>query len=98
MDCIVSTNMRKHRRLLNVRLNPIHMLMTGTLAEGDFTPPGGEGSIKSRRRDGTRAVAKGSTQGSVAIDEPCFVAKNTVTAVLAKLTSTATFIINFFDA
>jgi hypothetical protein len=32
---------RKHRRLLNARLNPIHMSIEGTLAEGDFTPLGG---------------------------------------------------------
>jgi hypothetical protein len=37
---------RKHRRLLNARLRPIHMLIQGALAEGDFTPLGGEGSIQ----------------------------------------------------
>jgi hypothetical protein len=32
---------RKHRRLLNARLRPIHMSIQGALAEGDFTPLGG---------------------------------------------------------
>ncbi|MDA9502387.1 hypothetical protein [Bradyrhizobium sp. CCBAU 11357] len=97
-------NMRKHRRLLNVRLNPIHMWMTGTLAEGDFTPLGGEGSIQVGEETVLGLLRKGvptpsiHTRFYVAIDEPGFVAKKPVTAVLAKLASTATFIINFFDA
>ena len=48
---------RKHRRLLNARLRPIHMSIQGTLAEGDFTPLGGESAfnrLKDYRRIATR--------------------------------------------
>jgi hypothetical protein len=97
-------NVRKHRRLLNVRLNPIHMWMTGTLAEGDFTPLGGDGSIQVGEETVLGLLRKGiappaiHTRFYVAIDEPGFVARKPVTAVLANLASTATFIINVFDA
>jgi hypothetical protein len=96
-------NMRKHRRLLNVRLNPIYMSMAGTLAEGDFTPLGGDGSIQVGEETVLGLIRKGVPKPAifttfyVAIDEPGFVARKPVTAILAQLASTATFIINFFD-
>ncbi|MGL9620382.1 hypothetical protein QRQ56_20395 [Bradyrhizobium sp. U531] len=97
-------NVRKHRRLLNARLNPIHMSMVGTLKEGDFTPLGGDGSIQVGEETVLGLIRKGVPRPAifttfyVAIDEPGFAARKPVTAVLAQLASTATFIINFFDA
>jgi hypothetical protein len=96
--------MRKHRRLLNARLNPVHMWMTGSLAEGDFTPLGGEGSIQVGEETVLGMIRKGVpppaiyTAFYVAIDEPGFVARKPVTAALAQMANTATFVINFFDA
>jgi hypothetical protein len=95
---------RKHRRLLNARLNPIHMSMAGTLAEGDFTPLGGDGSIQVGEETVLGMIRKGvprpaiHTTFYVAIDEPGLVARKPVTAALAQMASTATFVINFFDA
>lgn len=94
---------RKHRRLLNARLNPIHISMAGALAEGDFTPLGGDGSIQVGEETVLGLLRKGVPRPAifttfyVAIDEPGFVARKPVTAVLAQLASVATFIINFFD-
>ncbi|QIP03969.1 hypothetical protein [Bradyrhizobium symbiodeficiens] len=96
--------MRKHRRLLNARLNPIHIWMTGSLAEGDFTPLGGEGSIQVNEETVLGMIRKGvprpaiHTAFYVAIDEPGFAAKKPVTAALAQMAQTASFVINFFDA
>jgi hypothetical protein len=96
--------MRKHRRLLNARLNPVHMSIAGTLAEGDFTPLGGDGSIQVGEETVLGMIRKGvprpaiHTTFYVAIDEPGLIAREPVTAVLAQMASTATFVINFFDA
>jgi hypothetical protein len=95
---------RKHRRLLNARLNPIHMSMAGTLAEDDFTPLGGDGSIQVGAETVLGMIKKGvptpaiRTSFYVAIDEEGFVSRKPVTAVLAHLASTATYILNIFDA
>jgi hypothetical protein len=94
---------RKHRRLLNARLNPIHMSIKGTLAEGDFTPIGGDGSIQVGAETVLGMIRKGAptlavgTSFYVGIDEEGFVARKPVVAVLAQLASTATFIIKLFD-
>jgi hypothetical protein len=94
---------RKHRRLLNARLNPIHMSMAGTLAEGDFTPLGGDGSIQVGAETVLGMIKKGvptpaiRTSFYVAIDEEGFVARKPVTAVLTNLASTATFVITLDD-
>jgi hypothetical protein len=95
-------NVRKHRRFLNVKLNPIHMWMQGTLAEGDFTPLGGEGFMQVNEETVLGMLRKGvppptiHTTFYVAIDEPGLVSRKPVTAVLAKLAQQASFVINFF--
>jgi hypothetical protein len=95
--------MRKHRRLLNARLNPIHMWMTGSLADGDFTPLGGDGSIQVNEETVLGMIRKGVPRPSihttfyVGIDEPGIIAKKPVTAALVQMAQQASFIINFFD-
>lgn len=72
---------RKHRRLLNARLRPIHMSIQGTLAEGDFTPLGGEGSIQVGAETVLGMIKKGvpplavHTRFYVGIDEEGFAAR-----------------------
>ncbi|MBJ7402098.1 hypothetical protein JQ616_37950 [Bradyrhizobium tropiciagri] len=94
---------RKHRRLLNTQLKPIHMWMAGTLAEGDFTPLGGEGSIQVGEETVLGMIRKGvptpaiHTRFYIAIEEPGIV-RRPVEAVLAQMASAATFAIKLFDA
>lgn len=94
---------RKHRRLLNARLKPIHMSIQGTLAEGDFTPLGGEGSIQVGAETVLGMIKKGvpplsvRTSFYVGIDEEGFAAGKPVEAVLAQLASAATYAIKLFD-
>ena len=95
--------LRKHRRLLNARLKPIHMSLVGALNDGDFTPLGGDGSIQVGEETVLGMLRKGvpapalHTSFYVAIDEEGIVASRPVTAVLAKMASTATLAINLFD-
>ena len=94
---------RKHRRLLNARLRPIHMSIQGTLAEGDFTPLGGEGSIQVGAETVLGMIKKGvpplavHTRFYVGIDEEGFAARKPAEAVLAQLISAATYAIKLFD-
>ncbi len=44
---------RKHRRLLDVQIRPIHLSMSGSLKPGDFEPLHGE-PFQSRRRNRAR--------------------------------------------
>jgi hypothetical protein len=94
---------RKHRRLLNARLKPIHMWMAGTLAEGDFTALGGEGSIQVGDETVLGMIRKGvptpaiHTRFYVAIDEPGIVASKPVEAVLVQMASAASLVIKLFD-
>src|SRR5260370_38287005 len=84
---------RKHRRLLNARLNPIHMSIKGTLAEGDFTPLGGDGSIQVGAETVLGMIKKGvpplavHTTFYVGIDDEGFAARTPAIAVLAQLAS-----------
>ncbi|WP_142252632.1 hypothetical protein [Bradyrhizobium sp. UNPF46] len=94
---------RKHRRLLNARLRPIHMSIQGTLAEGDFTPLGGEGSIQVGAETVLGMIKKGvpplavHTRFYVGIDEEGFAARKPATAVLVQLINAATYAIKLFD-
>lgn len=93
---------RKHRRLLNAQLKPIHMWMAGSLAEGDFTPLGGEGSIQVGEETVLGTIRKGvptpaiHTRFYVAINEPGIV-RRPVEATLVQMASAATFAIKLFD-
>ena len=94
---------RKHRRLLNARLRPIHMSIQGTLAEGDFTPLGGEGSIQVGAETVLGMIKKSvppiavHTRFYVGIDEEGFAARKPAEAVLAQLINVATYAIKLFD-
>jgi hypothetical protein len=94
---------RKHRRLLNARLRPIHMSIQGPLAEGDFTPLGGEGSIQVGAETVLGMIRKGLrplsvyTQFYVGIDEDGFAARKPAQAVLVQLANAATYAIKLFD-
>jgi hypothetical protein len=94
---------RKHRRLLNARLRPVHMSIQGTLAEGDFTPLGGEGSIQVGAETVLGMIRKGAppvavhTRFYVGMDEEGFAARKPAIAVMANLASAATYAIKLFD-
>ena len=94
---------RKHRRLLNARLNPIHMSIKGTLAEGDFTSLGGDGFIQVGAETVLGMIRKGvpplavQAKFYVGIDEEGFAARKPALAVLAQLASAATYAIKLFD-
>jgi hypothetical protein len=94
---------RKHRRLLNARLRPIHMSIQGTLAEGDFTPLGGEGSIQVGAETVLGMIRKGvppiavRTRFYVGIEEEGFAARKPAEAVLVQLANAATYTIKLFD-
>jgi hypothetical protein len=94
---------RKHRRLLNARLNPIHMSIKGTLAEGDFTSLGGDGFIQVGAETVLGMLKKGvpplavQTKFYVGIDEEGFAARQPAVSVLAQLANAATYAIKLFD-
>jgi hypothetical protein len=94
---------RKHRRFLNATLNPIHMSLQGTLAEGDFTPLGGHGFIQVGEETVLGMLKKGvppltvHTTFYIGINEEGFAARKPATAVLAQLASAATYAIKLFD-
>lgn len=94
---------RKHRRLLNARLRPIHISLQGRLDEGDFTPLGGEGSIQVGAETVLGMLKKGAprlavhTRFYVGIDEEGFAARKPAIAVLVELINAATFTIALFD-
>lgn len=95
---------RKHRRLLNARLRPIHMSIQGTLAEGDFTPLGGEGSIQVGAETVLGMLKRGvpplavHTRFYVGIDEEGFAARKPAEAALVQLVNAATYAIKLFDS
>lgn len=94
---------RKHRRLLNARLRPIHMSLEGTLAEGDFTPLGGGGSIQVGAETVLGMLKKDvpplavRTSFYVGIEEEGFAARKPAIAVLGELVKAATYAIALFD-
>jgi hypothetical protein len=95
---------RKHRRLLNAKLNPIHMSLQGTLKEGDFTRLGGTGSIQVGAETVLGMLKKGvpplavHTTFYVGIDEQGFAARKPAIAVLSQLVTAATYAIKLFDS
>jgi hypothetical protein len=93
---------RKHRRLLDVQIRPIHLSMKGSLTPGDFEPLHGEpfqagaeiviGLIR-------RGVPRPAMQSRfyVAMNESGTIRRRPVLATLAHLADTASGVIKLFD-
>jgi hypothetical protein len=94
---------RKHRRLLNATLNPIHMSLQGRLADDDFTPLGGHGFIQVGEETVLGMLKKGvpplavHTTFYIGINEEGFAAGKPAIAVLSQLAAAATYAIKLFD-
>ena len=79
------------------------MSIQGTLAEGDFTPLGGEGTIQVGAETVLGMIKKGvpplavHTRFYVGIDEEGFAARKPVEAVLVQLINAATYAIRLFN-
>jgi hypothetical protein len=92
---------RKHRRLLDVQIQPIHLSMSGTLKDGDFEPLGGSPihvgaeTIIGLIRKGVPRPAMQS-RFYVAINEQGTIQRKPVTAVLAYLAEAASDAIKVF--
>jgi hypothetical protein len=93
---------RKHKRLLNVRPQPIHMSMEGTLKPGDFVPLG-TGTIQVNDETVLGLLRKGVPEPAirssfyVALSEPDYVGRKPVLATLIHLAECATDVIHRFD-
>ncbi len=93
---------RKHRRLLDVQIRPIHLWMEGSLKPGDFKPihgepfPAGAETVLGLMRKG---VSPQSMQSRfyVAINEPDTIKRRPVLATLAHLADAATGAIELFS-
>jgi hypothetical protein len=93
---------RKHRRLLDVQIRPVHLSMQGALQPDDFEPLHGEpfqvgfetviGLIR-------KGVPRPSMQSRfyVAINEPSTIRRRPVSAALACLADAASVAIKLFD-
>lgn len=94
---------RKHRRLLDVQLRPIHLSMTGSLKPGDFEPLHGEPfqagaeTVLGLLRKGVAPPAIQS-RFYVAINEPGVIRRGPVLATLIHLAEAASSAIRLFDA
>jgi hypothetical protein len=93
---------RKHRRLLDVQIRPIHLWMSESLQPGDFEPLHGEPfqagaeTVLGLLRKGVPGPAFQS-RFYVAINEPGTIRRRPVTATLAHLAETANGVIKLFD-
>lgn len=93
---------RKHRRLLDVQIRPIHLSMSGSLKPGDFEPLHGEPfqagaeTVIGLIRKGVPGPAMQS-RFYVAINEPGTIQRRPVLATLAHLADTASSAIKLFD-
>lgn len=93
---------RKHRRLLDVQIRPIHLSMTGLLKLGDFEPLHGEPfqvgaeTVIGLIRKGVPVPAMKS-RFYVAINEPSTIQRRPVLATLAHLADAASSAIKLFD-
>jgi hypothetical protein len=94
--------MRKHRRLLDVQIRPIHPSMSGTLKPGDFEPLHGEPfqagaeTVIGLLRKGVPGPAMQS-RFYVAISEPNMIKTRPVLATLTYLADAAGAAIALFD-
>jgi hypothetical protein len=93
---------RKHRRLLDVQIRPIHLSMAGSLKPGDFEPLHGEPfqagaeTVLGLIRKGVPGPAMQS-RFYVALNEPGTVKRGPVLATLAHLAEAASLAIKLFD-
>jgi hypothetical protein len=92
---------RKHHRLLDVQIRPIHLSVSGSLKPGDFEPfhepfQGGAETVLGLIRKGVPVPAFQS-RFYVAINEPDRIQRRPVLATLAYLADAATSAIKLFD-
>ena len=93
---------RKHRRLLDVQIRPIHLSMSGSLKPDDFEPLHGEPfqagaeTVLGLIRKGVPDTAMQS-RFYVAINEPGMIQRRPVLATLAYLADAASSAIKLFD-
>jgi hypothetical protein len=93
---------RKHRRLLDVHPQPIHVWLEGTLKPGDFKPLA-TGTIKANEETVLGLLRKGAPEPAVrssfyaALAEPGYIGRKPILATLSKLADIATEVINRFD-
>ena len=93
---------RKHRRLLDVQIRPIHLSILGSLRPGDFEPLHGE-PFQTGPETVLGLLRKGVTSSAmqsrfyVAIIEPGTVHRRPVLAMLIHLAETASNAIKLFD-
>ncbi len=93
---------RKHRRLLDVQIRPIHLWMEGSLKPGDFEPIHGEPfqagaeTVLGLMRKGVSPQLMRS-RFYVAINEPDAIKRRPVLATLAHLADAATRAIELFS-
>lgn len=94
---------RKHRRLLDVRIHPIHVSLQGALKPGDFTPLP-TGVIHVNEETVVGLLRKGVPEPTirswvyVAMSEDGYVQRKPVLATLIMLAEVATDVIRRFDA
>ena len=89
---------RKHRRLLDVRIRPIHMSMEGALKPGDFEPLA-IGFTPLRHWLLRKGVPEPNFRSSfyVALSEEGYAARKPVLATLVHLAEVARGVIDLFD-
>jgi hypothetical protein len=93
---------RKHRRLLDVRIQPIHMSMEGKLKPGDFVPLA-TGTIQVNDETVLGLLRKGVSEPAirssfyVALTETGYVGRKPILATLIHLADVATDVISCFD-
>jgi hypothetical protein len=94
--------MRKHRRLLDVQIRPIHLSMTGSLRPGDFEPLHGEPfqagaeTVIGLLRKGVPGPAMRS-RFYVGLNEPGVIKIRPILATLTHLADAAASAIKLFD-
>ncbi len=94
---------RKHRRLLDVQIRPVHLSMAGSLKSGDFEPLHGEPfqagaeTVLGLLRKGVPDPAMQS-RFYVAINEPGTIQRRPVLATLIYLAEAASSAIKLFDS
>jgi hypothetical protein len=94
--------MRKHRRLLDVRIQPIHMSMAGSLKPDDFVPLAtgmiqvNDETVLGLLRKGVPELAVQS-RFYVALSEQTYIKRRPVVATLVHLSEVASSIIRLFD-
>jgi hypothetical protein len=93
---------RKHRRLLDVQIRPIHLSMSGSLKPGDFEPLHGE-PFQAGAETVIGLICKGVPRPAmqsrfyVAINEPGTIQRRPVLATVAHLADAASSAIRLFD-